>query len=756
MPKENSSDSTVEIGFDLRSLWDFATSIFQYRQIRSRLLFQEVWDLHPCDLERLSQFFVIPDVSSMNPADGNADVTNRPRLPVDRMLCRFIAEPPQRVTGSTGENVLFLLSDAGMGKSSTLTMIRAKQLQTVKIPWRLDLRAHKLKSSTLEWVSKIESPPGRTILLLDALDEDPLAHGRVFERMSELIRACHRFYKVIITCRTQFLPDLETVDIGGRLCFSISGFWPRFEYLQPFTDAQVQDFITRRYPSDPDARDRLWRFVQHIQDLKFRPLLLSFAEEIVKNKLEMRSKVQLFDSLARLWIERERQRLCEISAGSKAGPSHKSHTLPGEISFEALLDACMEVAVALQREGNREISIWKVRDALIGSTSAMSNLLAEHFFEAMDYGSKSLMNKSSSGNLRFSHYLFQEFFASRRIWHSRKDGINSSFGVILTDMIVVFLREWRRITPSSGDQFPHIDLTKSIGKGLQLKEQELVHFHFSGAKLDDANFSGSNLQYSRFRDASARNADFSDADLTGVDFSATDLTNAELVGAKLDYAILSQASLRNAHLCSALMSGSPTESMFLSNYEDRTFRVSLRVNDKPKPVACRGVSDSYAVFVAFNGELRMVNGSAKAFDSASAEIELFSIRRTCKNHKDAGIIGEFSLYSRRGTWQPSNVVRTIYLTTTKGSWVASAAAEQFAVCSIDGSHGNLSVKIIVDNSLSVEIYCEPGSSLLEGARFNQQSTFPQSWLDECHDMTPCSCGASSDRAVTGQWEATKT
>ena len=70
-----------------------------------------------------------------------------------------------------------------------------------------------------------------TILLLDSLDEDPEAYGRVKDRLLEILHASQHFFRVIITCRTQFFPDVDKDRLDRLGWFATGGFTCLVKYL---------------------------------------------------------------------------------------------------------------------------------------------------------------------------------------------------------------------------------------------------------------------------------------------------------------------------------------------------------------------------------------------------------------------------------------------------------------------------------------------------------------------------------------------
>jgi hypothetical protein len=79
-----------------------------------------------------------------------------------------------------GRNQMFILSDAGMGKTSLLLMLKLTHL-TRFWPQQYHCELLKLGADTLDRVKALRAA-GDTVLLLDALDEDRTAWGKIEQR----------------------------------------------------------------------------------------------------------------------------------------------------------------------------------------------------------------------------------------------------------------------------------------------------------------------------------------------------------------------------------------------------------------------------------------------------------------------------------------------------------------------------------------------------------------------------------------------
>src|SRR5204863_2215643 len=102
----------------------------------------------------------------------------------------------------------------------------------------VSVQLFKLGDTTEEDVKAI-SDRANTVLLLDALDEDPLARGSFYTRLQSLLQLTENFRKTIITCRTQFFPDKHEKDAKVPGVVVLDGFRASLVFLSAFTDGQV-------------------------------------------------------------------------------------------------------------------------------------------------------------------------------------------------------------------------------------------------------------------------------------------------------------------------------------------------------------------------------------------------------------------------------------------------------------------------------------------------------------------------------------
>lgn len=121
----------------------------------------------------LSNLYIEPSCQHYNPADTDEDshAISEIRAPVFEILRKFFAG--QDVTRMDGNNQQIILADAGMGKTALLVMLKLFHWSGYW-PAGIQCALIKLGDDSLERISNL-TDRANTVLLLDSLDEDPLA-----------------------------------------------------------------------------------------------------------------------------------------------------------------------------------------------------------------------------------------------------------------------------------------------------------------------------------------------------------------------------------------------------------------------------------------------------------------------------------------------------------------------------------------------------------------------------------------------------
>jgi formylglycine-generating enzyme required for sulfatase activity len=413
------------------------------------------------DPEELAKYYVEPNCQETNPADHHEERFLTATEPVMRKIDQFFGAK----VFQPGDNQLFVLSDAGMGKSALLTMLKLMHL-TAFWPQGKDCVLKKLGKKTLDEISEIKEKK-ETILLLDSLDEDPTAYGRVRERLSDILQATQAFFRVIITCRTQFFTsDADPFNKPGVAV--VFGFRCPVKYLSFFDDNLVEKYLLKRFRKIfelfPDNKkiEEAKKVIAKMGSLRCRPMLLSYIEDLMASPVLAKedSEYQVYNALIESWLNREKSKYPDISK-------------------ENLSDASIILATILQIKGLRGISEEKL-DKLISKIARLRPV------KEIDLKGRSLLNRNSEGDYRFSHYSIQEFLVTKLLL-SDKPIFTPRDSIDLTDFI-----------------FRMILASKDIPKFLNLMNFNRLNFNnfdFKGANITIATVAGIKLDMAKMAGA---------------------------------------------------------------------------------------------------------------------------------------------------------------------------------------------------------------------------------------------------------------
>jgi len=420
-----------------------------------------------------------------------------------------------------------------MGKTSLLVMLRMMHLREL-FPGGLRVRLLKLGEDSLD---RIEEMTGRaeTVLLLDSLDEDPLAWRQgLEERLGALLRATRNFRQVIITCRTQFFPKGGPLPVERPGRVEIAGFICPMLYLSPFSDEQVNEYLHKVYPLT--TAQKFWNWLgwtspqlpEHeqaeailakVRTVQYRPMVLSHIEKLIEHGEKVEGEYDLYNAIVTNWLLREEQK-------------HE------DLTCEDLRQACHTIALRMHgSEPRRTITMREIWELL----PEMANSLDE-----LKVSGRGLLNRTSSGDFRFAHFSIQEFMVVQGVL-GRLPYQPPEEGFAITEMMHAFIR-----TAPSQQCRPEPYAVMWLAN---LKEANLQAADLRGASLLQVNLEGADLEWGILTGADLRGASLLQANLEGADLEEADLEGADLEGATLTRAMLKKASLIGADLRGADLIG---------------------------------------------------------------------------------------------------------------------------------------------------------------------------------------------------------
>lgn len=263
-----------------------------------------------------------------------------------------------------------------------------------------------------------------TILILDALDEDKKAIENNNFRLKEIIELTKDFRFLIITCRTQFFNSekLEPNETNVPRHGTKKGYYS-FEklYLSPFSDSDIKKFIFKKYGIlnyFSNEKKKAYKIIHKSPYLMARPMLLDYIKDLTKTNKEYDFTFEIYESLIDAWLDRE-----TLNVDPKKKFTYKNELLKfsSEIS-KIIYDSRLQQGYTINLTEFEKIAI--------------RNNLDLTFFEMK---TRSLLNRNSSGDYKFSHKSILEYFLAIEIYRNKE--FKKRFDEEGMDMTINFYNE---------------------------------------------------------------------------------------------------------------------------------------------------------------------------------------------------------------------------------------------------------------------------------------------------------------------------
>jgi formylglycine-generating enzyme required for sulfatase activity len=314
---------------------------------------------------------------------------------------------------------IIIQADSGMGKSSFLLNYYARHLLRRRDDFSIEL----IPLGVPDADTRIKSigDKQKKVLLLDALDEDTLALVDYRQRIRELCRMTDEFYKVVLTCRTQFFPKDEEIsaDIGDvikvgpreaneKACHSFHKL-----YLLPFSDDQVNRYLKKRYRCfEIGKRKKARKIVGTIKDIVARPLLLAHLDDLRRMKIKAKYSFEIYEEMVDSWLKREEGFFTIKAQGLREFSDRLAVDLLENREKRGSEKIPADEIKALAMTWNIPVVDWKLTG-------------------------RSLLNRDSSGNFKFAHRSIMEYLAAKQLYKG-KVMIEQK---LVTDQMETFLEE---------------------------------------------------------------------------------------------------------------------------------------------------------------------------------------------------------------------------------------------------------------------------------------------------------------------------
>jgi WD40 repeat protein/uncharacterized protein YjbI with pentapeptide repeats/cellulose biosynthesis protein BcsQ len=521
--------------------------------------------------------------------------------------------------------LLCVLGDFGAGKTTFCQRLAAILAERPRAPLPLfvDLRAAgstaltidgllrhaldqaKLDQSRLEpWRYRLQQ--GSLVLLVDGFDEllgytDPSRMEGLLEELQQAATSG----RVILTSRSSYFRSDRDAALAlrgkrGSLPRAGTALWNQLKSrddvavtaleVQPFTDAQIQSYLSLRFGADHvHAILVRLRALHPVDDLLRRPYLLTLVATSI-DRWEARgwptrlTLTSVYESYVADWLARDERRNRGLPAAPASLAQHLARVLWDRTD-----------AHISSRELRREAAAW--------GALASGRVISPEEEETIEAKVRTalFLVRDERGAYRFAHRSFLEFFVAKDIAETlarepRPDVARAALDLVrLTPEIATFLAGWPeswsavpevcrgiiqaapsrprasanalllliwhgRSLPSAGAstepspviveraQLAAVDLSRADLESVWLQGADLM-----GADLTAATLTLSNLSEANLTGASAAQADFIGSNLSRAYLNGATLAAASLASADLDHADLTDCDMRRASLRSATL-----------------------------------------------------------------------------------------------------------------------------------------------------------------------------------------------------------
>lgn len=335
------------------------------------------------------QDFVAAMQDYREPYCSNVDPSDREDLRNTVAVRELVLAALDRELDAEDKRHILVLGDSGMGKTTLLLNLVLREQRRRAGTRRLAL----IPLGEPGALDALRAIPAQreTILLLDALDEDPRAIEDANGRMSEIMNAASAFKKVILTCRTQFFASDSDIPqqtglkrLAARRAGEPVGYQWRTVYLEPFDRKQIDRYVRHSIPWwKLDQRKKARRIVADVSDLAARPMLTALIPKLANSDREAHTLWDLYAFMVDQWIDRESSWI--------------------EQSTLRKVSRVVAVELVLQRKarGGERIS----KEQLTRLTEVQDVQV-----ETSKLTSRSLLNRDADGLFKFAHRSILEFF----------------------------------------------------------------------------------------------------------------------------------------------------------------------------------------------------------------------------------------------------------------------------------------------------------------------------------------------------------
>ena len=352
----------------------------------------------PGEIRHATKFYVdtnfqnIPPSLEHEPAFTHAVTARQPLIP---FFLNVLNNP------ENNNKYYIILADSGMGKTTFFINLYYKY--KTKLFKKFEIFLVPLNNPQID--DHIRSIPDevkcKSVILLDALDEDGKAASNYMERIDHLVELTAKFRFVLITCRTQFFPfeEVEPSELNIRKNGG-DGDYHKFKkiYLSPFTNSDIRKYLWKKFSIVELGKIiKAYRIVKASPYLMVRPMLLSYIDDLIKSKDGLSNIYEIYHFLIEAWIDRE--------ANRKKSSERSEFRLQLQKFSEKI---AMKLYSNFSQDATLSISHHLVKPFAKENGIDLDDLVLR---------SKSLLTRDANGLYKFAHKSILEYFLAVKAYN---------------------------------------------------------------------------------------------------------------------------------------------------------------------------------------------------------------------------------------------------------------------------------------------------------------------------------------------------
>ena len=313
---------------------------------------------------------------------------------------------------NTNRRLYCIFAGSGMGKTTFSVQLFVEYIHRYKestLPYDIylrDLGDAKVIEQIKSLSDEIGDKAHRSILILDALDENLQASEDFEAFRTKLEEVIAPFKFVVITCRSQFFPNEDEMPEYSNIRINTTDknlLSYNKIYICPFSPSDITLYISKKYKGwgskNRQLRKQAIAIIDKCKHLMARPVLLSYIDDLIDENRNYTTESDIYETLIKRWLKRE----------------------VGNIPDTAVrMDRYNELVAFSQKLAERMYQNWRETGDFRLDGQTMNDFCQKNHFDKIHYQfrRRSLINHDAAGAFKFSHKSFLEYFLAQHYFEN--------------------------------------------------------------------------------------------------------------------------------------------------------------------------------------------------------------------------------------------------------------------------------------------------------------------------------------------------